>query len=45
MMEWREETTLARVRLHWGIFIPALLVGFVPILPDVASHIAGPRNV
>jgi len=25
-MELQEETTLAKVRLHWGIFIPALLL-------------------
>jgi Bacterial PH domain len=26
MMESQQETTLAKVRLHWGIFIPALMV-------------------
>ena len=31
-MQLRQETTLAKVRLHWGIFIPVLLVALVPIL-------------
>lgn len=31
-MELAEETTLAKVRLHWGIFIPVLLFAFCPIL-------------
>jgi uncharacterized membrane protein YdbT with pleckstrin-like domain len=38
MITTRKETTLARERLHWGVFIPALLavffltVGAIPIL-------------
>jgi|ERR1017187_3795494 hypothetical protein len=35
-METQSETTLAKVRLHWGIFIPAFLVVFalpLPVLP------------
>ena len=30
--ELQEETTLAKVRLHWGIFIPVLLFAFCPVL-------------
>jgi uncharacterized membrane protein YdbT with pleckstrin-like domain len=32
MMELQQETTLAKVRLHWGIFIPVLLFALCPIL-------------
>jgi uncharacterized membrane protein YdbT with pleckstrin-like domain len=31
-MESPQEMTLAKVRLHWGIFVPALLFAFLPIL-------------
>jgi len=31
-MELQQETTLAKVRLHWGIFIPVLLFAFCPVL-------------
>jgi uncharacterized membrane protein YdbT with pleckstrin-like domain len=31
MMESQQETTLAKVRLHWGIFIPVLLFALFPI--------------
>jgi uncharacterized membrane protein YdbT with pleckstrin-like domain len=31
-MESQQETTLAKVRLHWGIFVPALLLAFLPLL-------------
>ena len=34
-MELEQETTLARVRLHWGIFIPVLLFALFPILASV----------
>src|ERR1035441_7773089 len=34
-MELQQETTLARVRLHWGILIPVALVTFCPILAPV----------
>jgi uncharacterized membrane protein YdbT with pleckstrin-like domain len=32
MMELRQEITLAKVRLHWGIFIPVLLFAFGPLV-------------
>jgi uncharacterized membrane protein YdbT with pleckstrin-like domain len=35
-MDTRQETTLANVRLHWGIFIPAFFILFalsLPVLP------------
>jgi len=32
MMELQQETTLAKVRLHWGVFIPVLLFAFCPVL-------------
>ena len=32
LMSVEQEITLAKVRLHWGIFIPALLLGFAPML-------------
>ena len=35
MMELQQETTLAKVRLHWGIFIPVLLFALLPILASV----------
>ena len=28
MMKLQQETTLAKVRLHWGIFIPVVLFAF-----------------
>ena len=39
MMELRQETTLATVRLHWGIFIPVLLLAFCLILVTVLPFI------
>jgi hypothetical protein len=36
MMELQQETTLAKVRLHWGIFIPALLLALVLILASLS---------
>jgi uncharacterized membrane protein YdbT with pleckstrin-like domain len=35
VMELKQETTLARVRLHWGIFIPVLLFAFLPIIASL----------
>jgi hypothetical protein len=35
MSEQKQEMTLANVRLHWGIFIPAFFVLFVMCLPLV----------
>ncbi|MGA2175359.1 MAG: PH domain-containing protein [Verrucomicrobiota bacterium] len=35
MMELEQETTLAKVRLHWIIFIPVLLVALGPILASL----------
>ena len=32
MMELQQERTLAKVRLHWGIFIPVLLFVFGPLV-------------
>jgi hypothetical protein len=32
LMDSPQETTLAKVRLHWGIFIPTLLIALGPIL-------------
>jgi hypothetical protein len=31
MMELQQETAMAKVRFHWGIFIPALLVALEPV--------------
>jgi PH (Pleckstrin Homology) domain-containing protein len=36
MMELRQETTLAKVRLHWGIFIPVLLLALVLIVASLS---------
>jgi uncharacterized membrane protein YdbT with pleckstrin-like domain len=36
MIEVQEETTLAKVRLHWGIFIPVLLLALLLILASLA---------
>jgi hypothetical protein len=33
MMNLEQEATVAKVRLHWGIFIPAILLALLPILP------------
>jgi hypothetical protein len=35
MMELQQETTVAKVRLHWGIFIPVLLFALFPMLVSV----------
>jgi uncharacterized membrane protein YdbT with pleckstrin-like domain len=35
VMELKQETTLAKVRLHWGIFIPVLLFAFLPIIASL----------
>ncbi len=35
MMERQEETTLARVRLHWAIFVPLALIALLPILASL----------
>jgi uncharacterized membrane protein YdbT with pleckstrin-like domain len=35
MMDLKQETTLAKVRLHWGIFIPVLLSAFGPIVASL----------
>jgi hypothetical protein len=41
MMDLQQETTLAKVRLHWGIFIPVLLCAFVLILITVFNSFGG----
>jgi hypothetical protein len=35
MIELQKETTLAKARLHWGMFIPVLLLAFFPIFASL----------
>lgn len=37
MVESQQETTLAKARLHWAIFIPVMGFAFVPILVSLPS--------
>ena len=41
MMELQQETTLAKVRLHWGIFIPVVLWAFGLVVASLPFMLIG----